>query len=138
MTEELIGRLESGDGEDRKLDAALLYIADREQYERCQALYVEKAAEAAKNGLTNRDLACWNYGFSACPHYTLRLDAAISLVEKMLPGAEFNLTNLYGVAQAELPLNHSERGWETGRHKGGSLPRAVLIAMLAALSRQEE
>jgi hypothetical protein len=67
------------------------------------------------------------------PAVTASLDAAIALAERVLPGAEFNLTNIYGVAVAEIPINDSDSPFETGRHAGGILPIALLIAILRAL-----
>lgn len=137
--DELIAKLENGSGGDRQLDAEINKHFFPSDYERYHAVYLKKLEEARGNGLTDRDAACWSYGFSGCQHYTTSLDAALSLVEKMLPGAEFSLTNLYGVALAELPLNGDDNTpWETGRHIGVDLPRALLVALLRSLQSRKK
>jgi len=42
------------------------------------------------------------------PRYTASIDAAVALVEKKLPGAEYSISTLYHLAQVELPLNAHE------------------------------
>lgn len=122
---DLIERLEKGEGADRELDGNL---------------YVEFFIPKERIGRLDQDggvVGWWpkNAPYVSAidvPRYTASLDAAISLVERMRPGAEYEITNLYAVACATLPLN-SEDEWHTGRHKGGSLPRALLIALLKSL-----
>lgn len=67
------------------------------------------------------------------PAYTDSVDACIALAERLLPGAEFELTNIYGVARASIPLNDSRYPASDGEHKGGSLALALLDAILSAL-----
>lgn len=69
------------------------------------------------------------------PRVTASLDAAIALVEARLPGAEFELTTIYNIAQARLPLNGPHEFH--GRSEVGSLPIAMLIAMFRALQSAE-
>ncbi len=47
-------------------------------------------------------------------------------------GIEWNITNLYGVAHAEVGLNFSDGNWQTGRHKGGHMAIALCAAALRA------
>ena len=63
------------------------------------------------------------------PHPTRSLDDAVALVPN---GAEISLTNLYGVAHAEVGLNFEE-GPKHGRHEGGNLKLALCIAILKSL-----
>lgn len=68
-------------------------------------------------------------GEDSPPPYTASLDAAVTLVPE---GIEWNITNLYGIAQAEVGLNFSDGNWQTGRHKGGHLALALCAAALRA------
>lgn len=68
------------------------------------------------------------------PRYTTSLDAAVTLVPD---GAEWNLTNLYGVAHSEVGLNFSDGNWQTGRHIGGHLALALCAAALRARAAME-
>ena len=70
--------------------------------------------------------------------YTTSLDAAVMLCPE---GIEWNLTNLYGIAMADVGLNFSDGNWQTGRHKGGHVALALCAAALrarAALSKTKE
>lgn len=68
------------------------------------------------------------------PSYTTSLDSAVTLVPK---GIEWNLTNLYGIAMAEVGLNFSDGNWQTGRHKGGHMALALCAAALRARAAME-
>jgi len=72
------------------------------------------------------------------PYYTASIDAALALVERKLPGAEYDITTLYGVAHVDLPLNYSDQSSECGRRADGSVPLAILTALLRALESQEQ
>jgi hypothetical protein len=69
--------------------------------------------------------------------YSGSIDAALSLVEAKLPGCEWEITNLYGVAQAGLPLNDADGDTHYGRRKDGNIPLAIIEALLTALQQQE-
>lgn len=64
------------------------------------------------------------------PHLTASIDAAVALVERVLPGAEMELTNLYNIARATL---HHEAGPFYGSSAINSLPIAICLAVLRAL-----
>jgi len=68
----------------------------------------------------------------AFPAYTSSLDAALGLVEATLPGAEWEMTNLYGICRARIELNRSDAQWSDG--EGATPALALLAALLAALS----
>ena len=130
----LIERLEKATGPDREIDA-LIEIEARRQ-------------EAYRVGLNDDQRAKWKpVGSNGeveeggtryhSPKFTASLDATVALIERVLPGCEFSLTNLYGVAHAELPLNR-DNGWENGRRTDGNLAIAMLIALLRALSERQE
>jgi hypothetical protein len=142
MTTELIAKLENGSGEDQELEALILcklaaptdaYV-EQSKFNGRWCIY-----HGADRGGQPRLWEDRRWSDHHRLNITSSLDAALSLVERMLPGAQFNLTNLYGVAAAELPLNGGDdTPWETGRHKGGDLPRAILVALLRSLETRKD
>ncbi|TAA49054.1 hypothetical protein [Shinella sp. JR1-6] len=64
------------------------------------------------------------------PAYTSSIDAAVALAERVLPGVELEITNLYGVARVTL---HHETGQFYGSSAINSLPMALVLATLRAL-----
>jgi hypothetical protein len=66
--------------------------------------------------------------------YTASIDAAIALVERMLPGTELEMTNLYGMARVTL---HNEQGPFYGSDECNRLQTALLIALFRALEAKE-
>lgn len=68
-----------------------------------------------------------------CP--TASIDAALALVERALPGAEYRISTLYGVASAALPLN--DDNLSCGRRKDNNVALAILAALLRARIAQE-
>ncbi len=72
-------------------------------------------------------------------HYTSSIDAALALVEEKLPGAEYQISTLYGIADVELPLNYAQSECiGRARREDGDVPLAVLSALLRALIAQKE
>lgn len=53
----------------------------------------------------------------------------------MNPGAEWEISTLYGIARATMPLNGDESF--TGERADGNIPLAILLAMFRALTRME-
>ena len=134
---DIIASLEAATGPDREIDAeicvALGYV--------CHAgTGVVTNIRAADDGEAPdpEDLYYAVDGVDDCiertPCLTGSLDAVIALVERMLPGAEFELTTIYNIAQATLPLNGPD--YFHGRSETGSLPIAMLIAMFRALEAE--
>jgi hypothetical protein len=72
------------------------------------------------------------------PAYTASLDAALGLVERVLPGAEVEITNLYGVAMATLPLNFSGASYQSCRLTSGNLAMAVVGSLLMHDPRRQD
>lgn len=66
--------------------------------------------------------------------FTASIDAAIALVERMLPGAELEMTNLYGVAR--VTLYDVECSYH-GEDHCNRLQTALLIALFRALEVRE-
>jgi hypothetical protein len=67
-----------------------------------------------------------------CPPspYTTSLDAALALAERVLPGQEYEITTLYGVARVSLNLNH---GCDGGPFYGENVCCCVPLALCAAV-----
>lgn len=76
-------------------------------------------------------------GDDEAPEFTASIDAALALVDRLLPGAEYELTTMYGVARVSLPLNGSF-GPSYGNDETGNVPLAILRALVAALLAQAE
>lgn len=71
--------------------------------------------------------------------FTCNREDALWLCETLLPGAEYELTNLYGVTVFRVPLNGGEnQPWCEGRREDGNMPLAILITLLRALEAQEQ
>jgi len=120
--EGLLSRVEAATGPDRELDRDLAVAIGG--YER-----VEMHPHFMRETTTNR--VGW-YGRMA-PFYTSSIDAALALVERVLPGAQWEITNLYGAAKAELPLNHGDGSVQGAWREDGNVPLAILAATCRAL-----
>lgn len=136
----LLKRVEAATGPDRELDAAihvalsrtiatdddLIYFSVPTKEDRCApGTYWRKSRSGMS--LRTSDL------------YTSSLDASLALVEEMLPGAEYQISTLYGIADVELPLNYAQSECiGRARREDGDVPLAVLSALLRALIAQKE
>lgn len=70
--------------------------------------------------------------------FTASREHALWLCETLLPGAEYELTNLYGLAVFRAPLNGGEnQPWCEGRREDGCMAIAILLGTLRALEAQE-
>lgn len=126
----LIAKVEALTGPSREVDARV-----------CIAIqYGGVNSEGATNVRTDEDWdgdLLFEIGAVECcnpiPPLSASIDAVVALIERELPGAEFDLTNLYGVASATLPLNGGDQSYETGRNECGILACALLAAFLRAL-----
>ena len=59
------------------------------------------------------------------------IDAAVSLIEKNLPGAEWEVSTLYGIAHASLPLNGGDiEPCQSARREDGIVQLAMLSVLL--------
>lgn len=63
--------------------------------------------------------------------FTGSLDAAVALCERVLPGSELELTNLYGVARVTIH-NAGDTGPFYGADQCNNMPVALCIAILKA------
>ena len=77
-----------------------------------------------------------NYALDRAPNLTGSLDAAIALIERVLPGAEWQVSTLYGRATAELPLNQSELNNGVFRDDS-NVSLALCLALIRALIAKE-
>lgn len=128
---ELRERVEGASGEDRDLDGFIeAFFATGEYGEVLPAkggmvVYRSPGPHSPGQGR-----------FEVAEHYTGSIDAALALVERMLPGAEYEITTLYGVAHVTLPLNFTDDLSQSGRRDDGNVPLAILSALLRALERE--
>lgn len=82
-----------------------------------------------------RDAMGWKetedfYGFR---NPMVSVDSALGFMTKALPGAEYSITTLYGIAQVELPLNNSDGGSFSTRREDGNVQLAICQTVLKAL-----
>jgi len=111
-----------------------------EKLEKLEAPSREVDLEIARHVLP--DVICMRYNRETRTNeqfvhwqYTASLDAAISLCERLFPGTEIDITNLYGVARAGINLN-LDAGPSYGEHWSGNLALAVLHATLRAKAQE--
>jgi hypothetical protein len=73
------------------------------------------------------------------PDYTSSIDVAVALCERVLPGAEFEITTLYHVCHVRLPLNY-DYYWSEARREDMQIPltfcAAILRAKIAMLEKE--
>jgi hypothetical protein len=143
MTTELIAKLEAGSGADQELEARILCAIAAPS-----GAYVEQSRFNGRwciyHGEHNGRQTMWEdrkWGNQIRWNVTESLDAALSLVEKMLPGAFYHMAK--GKLQATEPmfgaqiLFGSEEILGEAEHNG-SLPRALLIALLRSLETRKD
>lgn len=83
----LLERVEAASGPDRDLDWTMAQAFDPDLAGRVLITYEGSKAACIANGLwPKRKGACWRDALFSVPRYTASLDAAVGLVEKMLPG----------------------------------------------------
>ena len=129
MIAELIERLEKAEGPDREIDADLVCVC-------CPGALVSQyiASDAEPSvfhahalGLSDR---------SDVPAYTSSLDAALSLVERKLPGVHWSVSNAAVKPRANVWMPQPTRPI-MGPYSSGATPAlAVCLALLRALSTE--
>lgn len=108
---ELIERLEKATGPDREIDLDLMVLGfggPRETY-------------------LSDELGRLEFGHHW--KFTASLDAALALVERVLPGTEWAVSTLYGRNHAEVNMNAEEPVTAIG----ATLPIALCLALLKAV-----
>jgi hypothetical protein len=131
ITPELLARVEAATGPDRELDTAIA-IALRIGAEG----YPKFPLGSFKAGYVQADMGRdgWSVGWHIQP-LTASLDAALALVERVLPGWWWMLRSGDGYDAVLTPTWRSQDG-VVGEHKTPAL--ALLSAMLRALGTHEE
>ncbi len=104
----LVRRVEGATGPDFTIDRDILMIVD--------------------------SLEDWDW--SSPPKYSSSLDAAVSFVERALPGTEWEVSTLYGVNAGTVGLNDGVNGPTRATHATPAL--ALILATLRALSAGDE
>jgi hypothetical protein len=138
MTTELIARLENGSGTDQELEARILCAIAAPS-----GAYVEQSRFNGRwciyHGEHNGQQTLWEdrkWGNQIRWNITESLDAALSLVEKMLPGW------MWRIEQSSHRYACLWKSFETGYTAEGihesSVSRAVLIALLRSLETRKD
>lgn len=119
--QDLLERVERARGPDRELDVA---IAER--------LYPEICTPSRRG--SHHDEPVWQTrdGLVRCECYTASVDAALALIEKVLPGLWWNV----GICSAN-PLTYSADLADGTERPGATPALALCAALLAALIEQE-
>lgn len=135
---ELLERVKAATGPDKDIDVALLHLW--EPTHEALRSYDERYQTELRDGV----FSVWKTdgGYSASvpfPRFTSSIDAALALVERVLPGCEYEATNLYHVAMVSLPMNMSMvMDPQTARREDNNMPLTILSALLQALISQEQ
>lgn len=141
---ELLSRVEGAEGADRDLDWTMAQAFDQDLAGRVLITYEGSKAACIANGLwPKRKGACWRDALFSVPHYTASLDAAVGLVEKMLPEMNVSVTrhsdgrgacemwvwvsNLFDDTRA---LNEANGHESRHQNVGAATPALALIAAL--------
>jgi hypothetical protein len=124
----LLERVEKAESASRELDGLIAKAFGElpaEAWWMTENVYGEDAEQWVSGGYGK-------YKFYEPEPYTASIDAALALVEKKLPGAEYDITTLYGIAGVELPLN-DHNGPQTARRRDGNIPLAIIECLLRSL-----
>lgn len=144
MITDLIERVAKLTESDREVDLALLNMLG-ESYVWCTPLGMDGQREIAKQDLPDAHLE-WMESIGEFPKivkvpaYTASTDAAIALVDRVLPGvwwvfAKGKMTADEPLYAAQLLFGEDE---EIGIGEGHTLPLAILAALLTALRAAEK
>lgn len=71
------------------------------------------------------------------PEFTESIDAALALVERVSPGAEYEISTIYHVAHVSLPLNGGEDQCANVRRADMNVPLAIIAALLRSIEGGE-
>jgi len=135
----LLARVKSATGPDRELDWLFANIIgdipkhsireigwDYEWYRRPKDFCLWKAKDSE-----GRSVDMWQP-----KPITRNIDAAVALIERVLPGTEYEISTLHSVAHVSLPLNSDD--CRSADRKDGNVCLALIEAMLMALITIEE
>lgn len=121
---DLITRLENADGPSRELDLAIALAVGIDAKDGAR-VFADRPHPVEKDAM----------GWIPLRHFTSSIDAAITLVPE---GAEWNATNIYGIARTEVGLNFNDYGPFYGERKDGNIAIALCIAALKARGAENE
>lgn len=130
--EELRKRVEAATGPDREIDLLIGLTIDGWQI----GDLIDGRFAPILGGTLVRD-SSGNINVAApggmYPAPTESIDEALALVERMLPGAEYEITTLYGVAAVTIFTPFTAYG----RREDGDVRLAILCALLRALEAKD-
>lgn len=129
--QELLVRVEAAREPDRELDAAIDIAMFGGETIWKQTNYTMEMYPASRR--PNKAFL-GGIGNEHVPLVTASIDAALLLVAQKLPGAEYQLSNLYGIAHVEMPLNATNNeDMCSARRDDGNMPLAILEALFRVL-----
>lgn len=133
MIAELIERLEKAEGPDREIDQALWEAVTGEcTHRNTHFVYLEND----ERELECSDCGADTYGKDKWSGLTSSLDAALSLVERKLPGVHWSVSNAAVKPRANVWMPQPTRPI-MGPYSSGATPAlAVCLALLRALSTE--
>lgn len=133
-------RVDAATGPSRELDYRIQYALFPDQQVLLNPGDVRSRREAVRGPLSEMPVDGWEDWEGVALHagadvYTASLDAALALMEKMLPGCDFDLSRVTAYAAGVIEggpnlsceINYDNRQW------GNTLPLAILSALFAAL-----
>ena len=124
--EDLLARVEQAPGPDRELDGTLWCLsvgyAERVSHNPSTVFYTKSSGENA------------NMSRESIPEYSASIDAALALVERLLPLHDIELHCFH---HANGTSFYAEIG-DQPQVEGATLPLAILAALLRALTTQTE
>lgn len=128
---DLLSKLERAEGADREL-ARLLWEALTGEctHRNTHFVYLENDERELECSDCGRD----TYGADKWSDLTRSLDAALALVERVLPGTEWAVSTLYGKCHAEVNMNAEE----PATAQAATIPLALCIALLRAVKASEQ
>ena len=123
---ELLKRLQEADGPSRELDYlicewAYASILDKPEVTRTETGWYDATEKAKSVGSAK---------ISGPEPISFSIDAALALVERELPGAEFTISTVYGFVDVCLPANGEYP--EKVRREDCNIPLAILTALIKA------
>lgn len=131
--DDLVDRLRAATGPDRELDAEIAKALEGVEIQWRQANYTMDLHPVQRYPSTNH---IGGYGIGPVPYYTASVDAALSLVERCLPGQQWMLD--------KQPENFECVLWDgvTMKAKANeaapTLPLAILTALLTAMQAERD
>ena len=136
---DLIERVQKATGPDREIDALVAVwrhgtVSTGDDLIYARAPYKDERCAWGTFWSVERS----GMSLRTAPKFTDSLDEVVALIEKEMPGAAWSLTNLYGTARAELPLNGGDLDSRSAHRKDGNVVLALLTAFLRAKSPPDD